>query len=193
MFAELRHQQSLALELPLTGMATAFDIGEELDIHPRNKQDVAKRLWLQAQKVVFDQDVEADAPALLSHRVENSRMVLTFDCDVDALELRGGGDRVEAFILAGKDGVFHAAEARLEGNTVTVWSDSVKQPAALRYAWSDFPRVNLYSSTGLPVLPFRIDSPVTQLNSLLSPGLEGNMLYAGSAGGNLYAVPVGAE
>ena len=159
MFAELRYQQSLALELPLTGMATAFDIGEELDIHPRNKQDVAKRLWLQAQKVAFGEDIAADAPAPLSHQVSNGRMILTFDAPAGELEIRGGGDQVEAFILAGTDGVFHAAQARLDGNTVTVWSDKVKNPVALRYAWSDFPRVNLYSTGGLPVLPFRMDPP----------------------------------
>ncbi len=85
-------------------------------------------------------------------------MVLTFDGETGGLEIRGGGDRVDAFILAGEDGEFHAAEARLAGDSITVWSDSVKQPVALRYAWSDFPRVNLYSVNGLPVLPFRIDN-----------------------------------
>ena len=156
-WAELRHQQELALELPLTGMATAVDIGEEDDIHPRNKQDVGKRLWLQVRRVVFGEDVPADAPRVESHAVEGDKVVLRFGKQGGALEVRGITGQVEAFALAGEDGIYHPADARLEEGIVIVSSDQVAAPKSLLYAWNDFPRVTLYSEAGLPVLPFRID------------------------------------
>jgi sialate O-acetylesterase len=157
-WAELRYQQERALELPRTGMATAFDVGEEDDIHPRDKQSVAKRLWLAARKVDFADDVDAAAPGVIGHTVADGVVELEFEDTGDALLKLGTAPGVEAFIVAGADGVFHPAEASLRGNTVVVQSDVVREPKSLRYAWSDFPKVNLYSESGLPVLPFRIDA-----------------------------------
>ena len=158
MWAQLRHQQSLALALPQTGMATAFDIGEEDDVHPRNKQDVANRLWLQAQSVVFGDDVVAGAPAVADFRLAGEQVELIFSGAPGELRVRGEESTVQGFILAGEDGVYHAAEARLEGNIVRVSSDAVASPRALKYAWNDFPKVNLYGEAGLPVLPFAIEA-----------------------------------
>lgn len=156
-WAELRYQQEQALELPRTGMATAFDVGEEDDIHPRDKQSVANRLWLAARQVDFDEDVVAAAPRVVGHSVDDGIVELQFEDTGDALLRRGESAGITAFVVAGADGVFHAAEASLRGNKVLVRSDAVREPTSLRYAWSDFPKVNLYSESGLPVLPFRID------------------------------------
>jgi sialate O-acetylesterase len=156
-WAELREAQTRTLALPNTGEAVIVDLGEGQDIHPRNKQDVAKRLVRWALAKDYGVKVPYQSPTYKSMETKDGKVVLTFDHV-------GGGlkafdfPEVRGFAVAGSDKAFVWAKAKLVGkNKVEVWSDEVSDPAAVRYAWADNPGCNLYSREGLPVTPFRTD------------------------------------
>lgn len=155
-WAELREAQSKTLELPSTGQAVIIDIGEAGDIHPRNKQDVGKRLALAAMKVAYGKDdVVYSGPTLKNATFEDGKAVLTFENVGSGLEAKG--DTLKGFAIAGEDRVFKWADARIEGDKIIVSSDEVKNPMAVRYAWADNPEATLYNAEGLPASPFRTD------------------------------------
>lgn len=155
-WAELREAQTLTLSLPNTGMASAIDIGEADDIHPKNKQEVGRRLALIANKTVYKQAGIASGPQYKNFQKEGSRIRINFTnagsglSTKDAKELKG-------FAIAGKDKKFYWAKAIIEGNVVIVSCDKVAEPVAVRYAWADNPECNLINSEGLPAVPFRTD------------------------------------
>jgi sialate O-acetylesterase len=157
-WAELREAQTMTLSrLPNTGQAVIIDLGETQDIHPRNKQDVAKRLARWALARDYGIAVPYQSPTYKSMEKQDSKIVLTFD-NV------GGGLKPfdvaapRGFAIAASDRKFVWAEARVVGkDKVEVWSNEVSDPVAVRYAWADNPVCNLYSREGLPVTPFRTD------------------------------------
>lgn len=152
-WAALRNAQAKALELPNTGMAVAIDLGNPVDIHPRNKQDVAKRLAANALAKTYGRNVEYAAPVLKSAKAENGKLLLTFSGDVKTPTVA-----VTGFIIAGKDGKYYPATARQTGaRTIEVSNPRVKNPAEVRYDWADYPDGNLYGVNGLPVAPFGTD------------------------------------
>ena len=155
-WAELREAQSMTLALPKTAEAVIIDIGEEKSIHPKNKQDVGKRLALGARKIAYGQDIVHSGPRFKAIRVTGSKAVLTFDHVGGGLAAKGG--KPVGFAIAGADKQFVWADATIDGKTVIVSSDKVKAPAAVRYAWSINPACNLYNAAGLPASPFRTDS-----------------------------------
>lgn len=157
-WAELREAQAMALELPNTGMATAIDIGNAKDIHPKNKQEVGRRLALQARNKVYGEDVVASGPMYKpnSMKVDGNKVRLAFN-HVDGGLTTQGSNELKGFAVAGSDQTFHWTDARIEGNQVVVWSDEVDQPVAVRYAWAANPGCNLYNEAGLPAVPFRTD------------------------------------
>jgi len=154
-WAELREAQTQALQLPNTGMATIIDIGEANDIHPRNKQDVGRRLWAAARKVVFNEEVVFSGPSFSSQEIQGDRIILSFD-QVGSGLMTTSGDPV-GFAIAGADKQFVWAEAKIEGDQVVVWNDQIANPEYVRYAWADNPACNLYNKEGLPAVPFRTD------------------------------------
>ena len=158
-WAELREAQTKTLALPNTGMAVTIDIGEEKDIHPRNKQDVAKRLALNAMKIAYGKELLHSGPLFRSADFSGGKATVTFDHAGDGLVAHDRYGYVKGFTLAGKDGVHHWAQARIKGeNQVEVTCDKVPAPAAVRYGWANNPDdVNLYNSAGLPANPFRTD------------------------------------
>jgi sialate O-acetylesterase len=158
-WAELREAQTMTMtKLPNTGEAVIIDLGEGKDIHPKNKQDVAKRLARWALAEVYKVDgIPCRSPHYKSAEKQGSKMVLTFEHvaggwrPFDVGEPRG-------FTIAGEDRKFHLAQGKiLDANRIEVWSDAVDQPVAVRYAWADNPVCNLYSAAGLPLTPFRTD------------------------------------
>ena len=154
-WALLRESQSAALTLPNVGQVITIDIGEADDIHPRNKQDVGLRLALTARHLAYGEDLVYSGPLYRDHVVEGDRMILFFDHTGSGLVARGSS-QPGGFAIAGSDGRFVWADARIDGNTVVVSSDSVTKPVAVRYAWADNPdRANLYNKEGLPAAPFR--------------------------------------
>lgn len=157
-WAELREAQSLALALPNTGLAVTIDIGEADDIHPRNKQDVGKRLALSALKVYYGNDIVHSGPVFREMAIDGSHAVLSFDHVGGGLTCRDRYGYLKGFAIAGEDRVFHWARAHIEDDKVIVYSDQVKEPVAVRYGWADNPDdVNLYNADGLPASPFRTD------------------------------------
>ncbi|NOR75417.1 MAG: 9-O-acetylesterase [Draconibacterium sp.] len=153
----LREAQTMALELPNTGMAVTIDIGDARDIHPTNKQDVGKRLALSALAKVYGQDIPYSGPMYKAMKIEGNKVRIKFTHTNNGLKTKGS-NQLKGFAIAGADKKFVWAEAKIEGDEVVVWSTKVKNPVALRYAWANNPICNLYNGADLPASPFRTDS-----------------------------------
>jgi sialate O-acetylesterase len=154
-WAELREAQSMALALPRTGMVTAVDIGDEKDIHPRNKKEVGRRLALSARSRTYGEPIEFSGPAFASHAVEGNAVRVRFS-HAAGLRTRDGEAPI-GFAVAGRDRRWRWGTAWIDGESVVVMSPDVPAPVAVRYAWGDNPEVNLTNGAGLPALPFRTD------------------------------------
>ncbi|SHE44606.1 sialate O-acetylesterase [Mariniphaga anaerophila] len=158
-WAELREAQTKTLALPNTGMALAIDIGEADDIHPRNKQDVGKRLALNAFKVAYGKDIVYSGPMYKSVEFTNGKAYVSFAETGSGLEAKDKYGYLKGFSVAGADRVFHWAKAEIvDDKTVVVYSEAVSNPVAVRYGWANNPDdVNLYNREQLPANPFRTD------------------------------------
>ena len=168
-WAHLRDAQLHTLRtVKNTGMAVTIDIGDARDIHPRNKQDVGKRLarWALADTYGKKEVVKSGPSYLAALKVQaedlSNRIMVQFDTQGD-LKVRGGGAPM-GFTIAGEDKKFYKANAVLMKNStghyrvISLWSDKVKDPVAVRYAWEDNPdEANLINEEGLPASPFRTD------------------------------------
>lgn len=149
-WAALRDAQAHALHLPNTGMACAIDLGEAYDIHPKNKQEIGRRLAQAALAKTYRKGTY-EVPAYTGYRIAGHRLILSFDREIIA---KGGNP--EGFILAGPDGKYYPAQATIQGKEVILQSDRIEIPTAARYAWADNPACNVYDKTsGLPLPPFR--------------------------------------
>jgi sialate O-acetylesterase len=178
MWVELREAQAMALELPKTGMANLIDIGEAANIHPRNKQEVGRRLALIALANTYgDKKLEYYGPVYESMKVKGGKAIITFSHaeELTAKELPATykpttmsdqekplvkpspNSPVQGFAICGADRNWVWADAKIDGSAVIVWSDKVPKPVAVRYAWADNPVCNLYNKAGLPAYPFRTD------------------------------------
>jgi sialate O-acetylesterase len=159
-WAGLREAQTMTLSVPATGMAVIIDIGEEKDIHPRNKDDVGYRLSLAAMKVAYGQDLVCSGPMYKSMSVNGNEITIDFASVGTGLVAKDKYGYLKAFSVAGSDRKFVWAKARItDGNKVVVSAPGVITPVAVRYAWADNPDdANLYNLEGLPASPFRSDS-----------------------------------
>jgi len=154
----LREAQTRTLAEPATGMAVTIDIGDPSDIHPRNKQEVGRRLALLARAGTFrETDLVATGPTLAHVETDGAAARVRWQ-SAHGLRTRDGADAVLGFELAGADGIFHQAAARIAGDSVIVTSAAVPAPSHVRYAWADSPATNLVNSAGLPAAPFRTDA-----------------------------------
>ncbi|WP_162053404.1 sialate O-acetylesterase [Pontibacter pamirensis] len=155
---EIREAQLLTMQtVPNTGMAVITDAGDSLDIHPQNKQVVGKRLALWALAKNYGQkNIVYSGPVYKSMQVAKNKIKLSFDHVAGGLVAKDG-DLTE-FTIAGADQQFVPAQAKIEGNKVVVWSNEVKNPVAVRFAWERIPEPNLYNKAGLPATPFRTDT-----------------------------------
>ena len=154
-WAELREAQMMTLREPQTGMAVTIDIGDENDIHPRNKLDVGRRLAAWALADTYKQKVIPSGPLFDRYTVNGNEVRIRFK-HADGLKTMDGGP-LKGFALAGEDRHFVWADARIEGDTVIVSSPKISKPVAVRYGWADNPIANLYNKAGLPASPFRTD------------------------------------
>jgi len=154
--AELRESQLLALSVPNTGMAVTMDVGNINDIHPRDKKTVGYRLsrWALAKNYGFS-DIEYSGPIYDKMSIEDNRIRISLLFAEDGLCFKG--DTLTNFTIAGKDRVFYPALAKIDGNTVIVWNDQIKNPIVVRYGWSNTAELFLYNTAGLPASPFRTD------------------------------------
>ena len=159
-WAAIREAQRKSLQLDGVGMAVNIDIGEANDIHPKNKQEVGRRLALLALNRTYGREEPCAAPDFYQMRVQDGKAMLTFRPTQGSDVLAQNND-VKGFIVAGPDHKWHVAKARVEGERfmtrVIVECPDVSYPIAVRYAWADNPECNLYTQSGLPVGPFRTD------------------------------------
>jgi sialate O-acetylesterase len=161
-WAELREAQTMTMKrLPNTGEAVIIDIGEGKDIHPKNKVDVGRRLarWALAETYKIA-GISCRSPLYKSMEKSGNKILLTFDNVAPAANGWRPFDvpTPRGFAIAGADKKFVWASAKiLPDGRIEVWADSVKEPEAVRYGWADNPVVNMYSSAGLPLTPFRTD------------------------------------
>lgn len=156
MSPEIREAQMLtAQRVPHTAMAVITDIGEEKDIHPTKKEPVGARLALAARAIAYKEKIEYSGPAYDSMKVKGNEAVLSFKHVGGGLVAKGG--ELKGFVIAGDDGKFVPATAKIEGDKVVVSSPSVSKPTAARYGWANTPDANLWNKADLPASPFRTD------------------------------------
>ena len=156
---ELREAQLAGLAEPNTAMVVAIDLGEAASLHPKNKQDVGKRLALAAKALAYGRkDLVYMGPLFDGAAFDGAEATVRFKHVGGGLVARGpDAPRLKGFVLAGSDRTFHPAEARIQAGKVVVSSDPVRRPVAVRYGWADNPDCNLYNQEGLPASPFRTD------------------------------------
>jgi sialate O-acetylesterase len=160
-WAELREAQLLTLQkVPYTAEAVITDVGDEKDIHPKQKEPVGARLALAAEALAYGKKVEYSGPVYESTKVEGNKAILSFTHVGGGLVAKGGP--LQGFTIAGADHKFVKAEAEIRDGTIEVSSKEVDKPEAVRYGWANFPVVNLFNKDGLPATPFRTDDlPLT--------------------------------
>ncbi len=155
-WAELREAQAMtAANVRNAGLASAADIGDAVDIHPKDKQTVGLRLALAALHTAYGQRLPYAGPTYRSLQREGGAVRLRFDHTDGGLKVKG--DRLAGFAIAGTYRKFHWAEARIEGDSVVVRSSEVSDPVAVRYGWANNPELTLYNGYDLPAIPFRTD------------------------------------
>jgi len=155
-WARMRESQAKALGLPHTGMAVTIDIGDAANVHPKNKQDVGRRLARWASRDCYGEtDRLVSGPLFASSAVEGNRVRIRFTCAGKGLKAKEGV--LKGFAVAGADKAFVWADAEIDGDTVIVWSEAVPKPAYVRYAWANNPECTLVNAEDLPAAPFRTD------------------------------------
>lgn len=156
-WARLREAQTKSLAAPNTGMSINLDIGEEADIHPKNKQEIGRRLALWARAKVYGEKLAWSGPIYQSHEIKGAQVVIRFT-HAEGLKSASGGPALKGFIIADENKKWQWAEARIDGDQVIVTHPEIKTPLAVRYAWANNPEVNLVNAAGLPACPFRTDN-----------------------------------
>ena len=158
-WAELREAQVMTLHLPNTGMVVTTDIGNPLNIHPKNKQDVGKRLASIALHDVYKIAGEYTGPMYRSMKVELNKVIVTFTHTGSGLLVKSNDGIVNGFEIAGADKKFQVAKAEISGDKIIVSADGVSLPVAVRYNWAnDASAGNLFNKEQFPAAPFRTDS-----------------------------------
>jgi len=156
-WAELRDAQLKTLSVPNTGMAVTIDVGDGKDIHPKNKQEVGRRLALIALAKTYGEKVPFSGPLAVSQQINGNTVTLSFKYADGGLKTKDG-TALAGFAVAGADQKFYWAQAVIKDKKVVLSSADVPNPVAVRYAWADNPACNLYNGAGLPASPFRTDS-----------------------------------
>jgi sialate O-acetylesterase len=153
-YAFLREAQTQTLALPNTGQALAIDLGEAADIHPKNKQDVGRRLALLAKNHLYGVTLDDTGPTFASAIREGAALRVKF---THASGLIAHDKPPQSLEIAGADKVFYPATAKIDRETLLVSAPQVREPVAVRYGWKNDPGANLYNGAGLPAVPFRSD------------------------------------
>jgi sialate O-acetylesterase len=151
-WAELREQQLKTLELNNTAMAVTIDIGNPDNVHPTDKVDVGMRLALAARAIAYGEDISYSGPIFRQATPEGNAIRAWFDHHAKGLVAKGG--ELTGFEVAGADGKFVPATAKIDGNEVVALSDAVAEPKYVRYGWANSPQCNLFNGIGLPASPF---------------------------------------
>lgn len=156
--AALREAQAAATDVAHTGMVVTTDIGDNADIHPRNKREVGRRLALMALRDVYGlSDLVASGPTVVSAHQAGSGVMQVNMASAEGMRLVPGPGGLTGFEIAGADRRFHAAQAEVVGGSISVMSPEVRVGVAVRFNWSRSPEANLFNAQGLPAAPFRTD------------------------------------
>jgi sialate O-acetylesterase len=154
---EIWKAQVASLSIPNTGMAVTVDISDLEDIHPKNKQEVGRRLALWSLAKTYDRcEVVYSGPLYKSMEVEGEKVRISFEHVGGGLQTSNGREP-DWFEIAGADKNFVKAEAKIEGDMVVVWSNEVKEPKAVRFAWHEEAEPSLMNTEGLPASSFHTD------------------------------------
>jgi len=157
-WAELRESQTKTLSLPNTGMAVTTDIGNPTDIHPKDKQDVGKRLAAIAFHNVYGENNVYSGPMYQSMKTDGNKIRISFTNIGSGLMVKDKYGYLKGFEIAGADKKFHYAKAYIDGSDVVIYADEVAVPVAVRYGWADDAGDdNLFNKEGFPASPFRTD------------------------------------
>ena len=159
----VREAQTSALKLNAVAMVTAIDVGDDNNVHPKNKQIIGKRLALAAQNVAYgDFKSAVSGPNIKKTEIKDNIITITFD---DSLIIKGDKSNINGFIIESSHHKFETAKGKLVNDyTVEVYSELVNNPKSLRYLWKDAPgEVMIYNRSGLPVPPFRTDKGSLEL------------------------------
>lgn len=159
MWAELREAQTQTLQLPNTGMCVTIDIGNPTDIHPKNKQDVGKRLAAIALKNIYNQNIVCSGPTFNSMEIQKNKILVSFGNTGSGLTTPNKYGYLKGFEIAGEDKIFYFANAQIINNKVILFSENVPNPIAIHFGWADdASENNLSNKEGFPAVPFRTDN-----------------------------------
>ena len=147
--------QTAALEIPHTGMVVIHDVGDLDDIHPKNKQEVGRRLALVALAKTYGQELIYSGPLYRSLRIKGDKIHLRFDNGGGGLKTRDGAAPDHFAVIDQERGGFVTANARIVGDEIVVSAPGVENPVAVRFAWHKLAEPNLVNAAGLPAVPFR--------------------------------------
>lgn len=159
MWAELREAQTQTLQLPNTGMCVTTDIGDPLDVHPKNKQDVGKRLAAIALSKTYKKNIVHSGPTFKSMEIQENKIIVSFENIGSGLSTPDKYGYVKGFEIAGDDQIFYYAKAKIVDDKVMIYNENVKNPVAIHFGWADDASDNnLYNKEGFPAVPFRTDN-----------------------------------
>ncbi len=150
-WATLRNQQLKTLDVSNTAMAVTIDLGDPDNVHPTNKLDVGLRLARLARAISYGEKIEFSGPLFRQATPEGGAIRAWFD---HAKGLAAKGGELTSFEVAGADGRFLPATARIDGSTVVASNPTVPDPHYVRYGWANSPLCNLFNGEGLPASPF---------------------------------------
>jgi len=157
-WAMLREAQLKSLSVPNTALTVTIDLGEWNDIHPDNKKDVGERLALTAMKLSYQKDIVYSGPIYQSSEIVDGNKIMILFSNTGTGLITNDSEAPGDFAIAGADKKFVWAKAKIDGDKIIVWNDSVTEPKYVRYAWADNPvHPNVYNKEGLPASPFRTD------------------------------------
>lgn len=140
-----------------TALVVSLGTTDGFNLHPPQKQEIGRRAARLARRVAYGENILANGPVFKGATVTGPAIRVTFDTGKDGLA-SAGTHGLKGFAVAGRDGVYHFAEARIEGDSVVVQSPEVSEPQTVRYAWGGMPQATLINHAGLPCAPFRTDA-----------------------------------
>jgi len=181
--AEIREAQASALDMPVTGMATAFDLGMGGGVHVGTKTELGSRMASVMNAVAYSSDEVYEGPAPVKTVKHDDDVIITFDMrgskgwDVHegqncSYARHGGAPRaIEEFYcrsyeVQGPSGAWQEAEfTQIDTNGAVHIRSPIAKPVAIRYGWSDYPIVNLYNKEGFPTPPFQME--ISSISNIL--------------------------
>jgi sialate O-acetylesterase len=157
-YAELREAQSQIQKSPYAYMVVTVDtgLGDEIPMHPREKKTIAHRLAYLVLATQYNEPLKCFGPSFDAADVEDNAIRVHIKRAEPELVAKGGTP--QGFEIAGEDRLFYPAEAKIDGDSIVVFNKKVKKPVAVRYAWADNPRGNIFNSDDVPLIPFRSDT-----------------------------------